>query len=443
MTFNFFGSNKTFYLLAGLVLVIVIVIVLVIITVLRVGGVGGEQEQATLEFWGVFDSRQDLVSAFGGFQKLEPGIRINYKQIPFEDYERELINALAAGIGPDIFMIHHTWLAKHGDKLAPMPATSRKEDYRFMTPVEFQNQFVDVAYNDLVLNGRIYALPFYVDTLAVFYNKDMLNTAGIVRPPRNWEEFNKDVELLTKFDSNGNITQAGAAMGTARNINRSTDILAALMVQNGTQMTDVTNTAATFTRTVSGQRTGENALQYYTDFANPEKAVYTWNDSQHYSIDAFVEGGLAMMINYSHQIPTISSRFQRLNFGIAPLPQFSELDAKNYANYFAAAVSAQSENQDVAWRLLSYMASRDGALAYLTETSRPSARRDLIELQRNDPMLGVFALQALSARSWYQADNVSVDQIFADMIEDVNVKGIKIRDALRSAEAKVTTLMSR
>lgn len=438
---NLFGSNKTFYLLAGLV--VIIVIVSIVIIVVRIGGVGSGQEQATLEFWGVFDSKQDLVQVIAGFQQLEPGIKINYKQIPFEDYERELVNSLAAGTGPDIFMIQHTWLAKHRDKLAPMPTKSLKEDYRFMKPVEFQNQFVDVAYKDLVFENKIYALPLYVDTLAVFYNKDMLNTAGISRPPRNWEEFNKDVELLTRFDSSGNIVQSGAAMGTARNINRSTDILAALMIQNGTQMTDAGNIAATFTRTVSGQRTGENALQYYTDFANSTKSVYTWNNEQHYSIDAFIEGKAVMMINYSHQIPTLTARYQRLNFGVAPLPQFSEIDAKNYANYLAVAVSAQSKNQDVAWRFLSYMTSKDGALAYLTKTSRPSARRDLIEFQRTDPMLGVFAVQALSARSWYQADNEAIDQIFADMIEDVNVKKIKIRDALRSAEAKVTTLMSR
>ncbi|OGM96334.1 MAG: hypothetical protein A3B86_04305 [Candidatus Yanofskybacteria bacterium RIFCSPHIGHO2_02_FULL_38_22b] len=436
-----FGSNKVFYLLTGLV--VIIVIALVALIVFRVGNIGGEQEQATLEFWGVFDSRQDLVDVINGFRQIEPGVRINYKQIPFEDYERELVNSLAAGTGPDVFMIHHTWMAKHRDKLAPMPTISSKEDYKFMTPVEFQSQFVDVAYKDLVFENKIYALPLYVDTLAIFYNKDMLNTAGITRPPKNWEEFNQDAELLTKFDGRGNITQSGAAMGTARNINRSTDILAALMIQNGTQMTDAGNTAATFTRNVSGQRTGENALQYYTDFANPAKTVYSWNDEQHYSIDAFVEGNTAMMINYSHQIPTLSARYQRLNFGIAPLPQFSEIDAKNYANFLAVAVSAQSKNQGVAWRFLSYMASKDGTLAYLTKTSRPSARRDLIEFQRNDPMLGVFAVQALSARSWYQADNDSIDQIFADMIEDVNVKKFKIRDALQSAEAKVTTLMSR
>lgn len=437
---NLIGSNKIYYILAGLI--VIIIIIFVIVTVINVGG-GEKQEKATLEFWGIFDSRQDFTKVIDSFQQLESGVKINYKQLSFEDYERELINALAAGTGPDVFMIHHTWLAKHRNKLAPMPIVSRKEGYKFMTPIEFQSKFVDVAYKDLVFENKIYALPLYVDTLAIFYNKDMLNNAGIVRPPKNWEEFNRDVELLTRLDNSGNITQSGAAIGTARNINRSTDILAALMIQNGTQMTDSDNSSVTFTRTVNGQRTGENALQYYTDFANPAKTVYTWNDDQHYSIDAFVEGKAAMMINYSHQIPTLSARYKRLNFGIASLPQFSEIDAKNYANYLAVATSAQSKNQDVVWRFLSYLTSEEGALAYLTKTSRPSARRDLIELQRNDPMLGVFAVQALSARSWYQADNDAIDQIFADMIEDVNTREIKVKDALRAAEAKVTTLMAK
>ena len=436
---NLIGSNKIFYVLIGFV--VFVVIIFVILTLMSGGG--GGQGGATLEFWGVFDSRQDFTEVLSSFKKLEQGVRINYKQFSFEEYERELVNALAAGVGPDVLMIHHTWLAKHRDKLVPMPDKSGKEDYKFMTPVEFQNQFVDVAYKDLVFDNKIYALPLYVDTLAVFYNKDMFNTAGIVRPPSGWKEFNDDVELLTRLDSSGNLIQSGAAIGTARNINRSTDILAALMLQNGTQMTDSTNSAATFTRTVSGERTGENALQYYTDFANSAKTVYTWNDDQPYSIDSFVENKTAMMINYSHHIPTLSAKYQRLNFGIAPLPQFSEINAANYANYLAVAVSAQSKNQDVAWRFINYIASREGSLAYLTKTSRPSARRDLIELQRNDPKLGVFAVQALSARSWYQADNMAIDQIFADMIEDVSEKGIKIRNALKSAEAKVTTLMSR
>ncbi len=432
------GTNKLFYILAG-----VIVFVLFITVILIIGNTGGGgTDSATLEFWGVYDTKQDFASVFGSYQQLFPGIKINYKLYSYEDYERALIDALAAGTGPDLVMIHHTWLSKHREKLAPMPADTGSDD-QLLSPTEFRSQFVEVAATDLIYQDQIYALPLYVDTLAIFYNRDMFNTAGITGPPKDWDEFNRDVELLTKFDRSGNIIQAGAAMGTARNINRSTDILAALMIQNGTQMTNSTNTTASFTRTVNGKRVGENALQYYTDFANPLKTVYTWNDQQHYSVDAFVEGKVAMMVEYAYYIPIVRERFSRLNFAISPLPQFSELDAKNYANYWAVGVSAQSKFKEAAWQFVNYLGSRDGTIAYLQLVNRPSARRDIIDLQRNDPSLGVFAVQALSAKSWYQIDNNAVDQIFADMIDEVNQKKATIRAALRSAESKITTLMIR
>ena len=299
------GSKKLLYVFLGAILFIVFISIILIL-----GNVGqGTLDKATLEFWGVFDTRQNFAEVASGFQQIFPGIKINYRQFSFEDYEKALIDALAAGTGPDIFMVHNTWLAKHKDKMAAMPEKSGVvENYQFITPADFQGQFVDVAYRDLVQDSKIYALPLYVDTLAIFYNKDMFNTAGITRPPKDWEEFSQDVGLLTKFDQSGNIIQSGASIGTARNINRSSDILAALMIQNGTQMTNPTNTVASFTRTVNNQRVGENALEYYTDFANASKAVYAWNDQQHYSVDAFIEGKVAMMFNYSHHVKTIRDK---------------------------------------------------------------------------------------------------------------------------------------
>ena len=439
MILGFLAKNKLLYVLLGTVIFVVFITVLLILKNLG----EGSQGRATLEFWGVYDDRQSFSNVFSSFQRVEQGVNINYRQFSYEDYEKALIDALAAGAGPDLVMIHHTWLAKHRDKLTPMPDSSGSEEVQYLTPTDFQNQFVDVAYKDLVFENKIYAIPLYVDTLAVFYNKDMLNTAGITKPPKDWEDFSKDAELLTKFDSSGNITQAGAAIGTSENINRSTDILSSLFLQNGTKMTNISNTGATFTRSVNSVRVGENALEYYTDFANPKKSVYTWNDSQHYSIDAFIEGKVAMMFNYSHQIPVVRGRFDRLNFAVAPLPQFSELDAKNYTNYFAVGVSGQSKNKAAAWRFLNFLGSKDGSISYLNQTNRPSARRDVIDLQRNDPQLGVFAVQALSAKSWFQIDNNAIDQIFADMIDDVNLGRASVRAALRAAESKISVLMTK
>ena len=415
---------------------------LTVVLILRSVG-GGTTQSATLEFWGVFDDRSSFDKVIRDFQVSNPGMKVLYRQFSYQEYERSLIDSLAAGTGPDIVMVHNTWLPKHGDKLKPLPATIPGLKQPLLTIQDYKTNFVDVAFNDFVFNNQIYALPLYVDTLALFYNKDVLNSAGITRPPQDWEEFNSDVETITRLDGNGQIVQSAAAIGTARNINRSTDLLSALMIQTGVRMTDADNTAASFASWVNNTPVGESALKYYTDFANPSVRTYTWNDVQHYSVDAFTEGKTAMMFNYSHQVGVLKNKSSRLNFGVAPMPQVSSADVRNYANYWGVGVTASSKFSNEAWKFVAYLASKEGAQSYLSATLRPSARRDLIELQRNDFELGVFAIQALSARSWYQVDNMAIETIFADMIDDVNFKRSSIKDALGNAESRVNVLMQR
>ena len=149
------------------------------------------------------------------------------------------------------------------------------------------------------------------------------------------------------------------------------------------------------------------------------------------------------MFNYSHQTGVLSQKASRLNYAVAPMPQISESDIKNYSNYWAVAVSKKSLASNQAWKFVSYLASREGASTYLAQTARPSARRDIIELQKNDLQLGVFAKQVLTAKSWYQIDNSVTESIFAEMIDDVNFGRLSIREALQSAESEVNVLMAR
>ncbi len=431
------NSNKLFYVLVGVIVVAVFVTIVLVIR--NVGG--GTSKPVTLQFWGVFDDHTAFDKVISDFKAQNPGIDVKYQMFTFAQYESGFVNALAAGTGPDILMIHNTWLPKHGDKLAPMPATGVPDTKNPFTLQNFKDQFVDVAYQDLVYNNLIYGLPLYVDTLGLYYNKDLFNTAGITQPPQTWDQVNADVQLLTKLDKSGNIIQSGFSLGTSQNINRSTDIVMAMMIQSGVQMTSTDNTSATFDETVNGQRLGEIALQYYTNFANPRNQDYSWNDSQHYSIDAFTEGTLAMMLGYSHDMQTIRSKAPRLNFAMAAMPQASLTDVRNFANYWAVAVAAKSAHPLESWKFVNYLASKEGATTYLNATDRSSARRDLIDLQRTDPDLGVFAVQALSARSWYQADNTAIETIFGNMIDDVNYNRASIPDAMSKAESQVTVLM--
>ena len=437
-----------------------------------------------LEIWGVFDNSDSLEKITSDYRKLNPHIgEIKYRKFTVDSYNNDLINALASGQGPDIFWIHNTWGPSFQDKIEPAP------DW-LTTEKEFRDNFVDVVAQDFIFNKKIYAAPLSVDSLALYYNKDIFNSQGITKVPSTWEEFNDDVKKTTKFDQFNNISQSGAALGTAYNINRSTDILGLLMLQNGVRMTDDGNSKATFDQVVmtgNGQnfKGGENALDFYTQFARSNSSSYSWNPRMHYSIDAFYEGTTAMMLNYSWQYNTIKSKNSKLNFAVVPIPQVNSGNPVNYANYWAMAVSRNKVlSQDKisklvenglnegnynkvriyeSWQFLKYLTFKnngsvtlfnglngnkgtfpittDPAAIYLSDTMKPAARKDLIEKQKDDTFLGAFAVGNLIAKSWYQWDPVQTEKILAEAINSINMGETTIYEALKQAAVRVTILM--
>jgi multiple sugar transport system substrate-binding protein len=265
--------------------------------------------------------------------------------------------------------------------------------------------------------------------MVLFYNKELLNAAGIPEPAKSWQELQDQVKKLTKQDAQGNITLSGAALGTANNIDRATEILSVLMMQNGTQMADDYG-RATFNilpEGLSGRTLppGVEALTFYTDFASPQKEVYTWNETLPNSIDAFIQGKAAYMFGYSYNIPVIKSRAPKLNFGITKLPQISGNREVNFANYWIEVVSKKTAHPNEAWDFVQFLARADMAQKYLDKTRKPAALRALIQKQSEDIELAPFASELLTAKSWYKGKNaIAAEQAIKNMITAV-LQGIQ------------------
>jgi multiple sugar transport system substrate-binding protein len=430
-----------------------------------------KQYRINLEIWGFDDTSDTFAEIIDIYKKIDPNIQgIEYKKLSADTYKKELIDAMAAGQGPDIFLIHNTWLPSFSDKMLP----SSKE---IVNEQKIRKDFVDVVANDFIDKSQVWAIPLSVDSLALYYNKDLFNAASITTPPKNWDDFVADVGILTKVDSYGEISRSGASLGTAYNINRATDVLDLMMFQNGTKMTDTDGTI-TFDRSqiANGKPVspGENALTFYTDFAKNGSSKYTWNRNMHYSIDAFSEGNLGMMFNYSWHIKTIESKSPKLNFSVAPVPQFTEGTPVNCANYWAYGVAknkvSTKNSTNVtneirageAWKFLTFLTTKsdtpisvktnvegitsvsnsnfDAASVYAKKTGKPAARRDLIEIQKSDPKIGVFATENLIAKSWRQTDPDAMEQIFSEMIDQVNRGQSNVHDALLTASRRAQQL---
>ena len=241
------------------------------------------------------------------------------------------------------------------------------------------------------------------------------------------------------LDKQGRIQKPAAAIGgTNKSINRGTDLLNLLMLQTGTKMVE-----DDFSRASFDSPEGLEALNFYTNFANPSSPNYTWNESLAYSMDSFAAGETAMMFNYSHQIAFLKEKNPFLNFRVIPIlqPQ-NKVQEVNYANYWGLAASSKTPNREIAQDFILFLtANPQNSNAYLNLTGKPPALRGLINQYLSDPELGVFAKQALTARSWPQIDNSTVENIFSEMIESVLTGKLSAKRALEEAEGRVNNLM--
>lgn len=432
-----------------IIIIGVVSAVIIFVLLLLTGVIPGLREPVpkkhTITLWGIFDEPDAFDEIIAFYKKSHRNCEIKYFKKDTLEYEDLLVRALASRNGPDIFYFHNTWLPKHKDLVYPMPqiVPGKERDFKYMTPYDLKTNFVDVASQDFVEDDKIYALPLYVDSLAIFWNKSIFNKEKIPQPPQTWEEFIGVVPKLAKLNDKGDVIQAGVAMGTAKNVNRASDILAALMLQSGTEIIDKEHQKVIFkNRLKAGTEEispGARALEFYTDFANPLKKVYTWNKDMHYSIDSFYEEKVAMMINYAHNIPTIKKKAPRLDFAVASLPQPAGITVPvNYPNYWGLTVAAASEHPQEAWDFLMFLSESPNMKKYVQATGHPTAKRDLFLWQRaENPELSVFLDQALSARSWYQPDNLAVDRTFTDMIESV-VEGKDLEKALNYATEQLS-----
>jgi multiple sugar transport system substrate-binding protein len=282
-----------------------------------------------------------------------------------------------------------------------------------------------------------------VDTLAMYYNKDLLNNAGIAQPPAFWNnEFQQAVKKMTKQDSQGNIIQSGAALGGSNNVERYSDILSVLMMQNGSVMMN-DNGQVIFDRIPPALKDqkynpGIEALRFYADFANPAKEVYSWNNNLDDSLNLFSQGQLALMFGYAYQLPTIKAQAPKLNFGIAKLPQIEGNTPINFANYWVEAVSNKSKYPNESWDFIQFATKAEQAKTYLAKAKRPTALRSLVNEQIDDFDIGVFAEEVLTAKSWYRgADSAAMEKIFAEMIDSAIPDQDKIQNIISLAANKV------
>ncbi len=380
------------------------------------GGVFGGGGIGQVTVWGTLPQAQAdyLLDSLRSQDKSLQDTR--YVEQDAASYESTLLNAMAAGTAPDLFLVTQEQLGAFEDKVFPIP-------YNTVSQSTYVSSYVDEGNLFLTPQGAL-ALPFSVDPMVMYYNRDLLASAGVAQAPQYWNDFLNLSPKLTSLDASQNVKRSAVALGAWGNVAHAKEILSTLFIQAGEPITSrntqgrLTSVFGQGTQTTSGTP-AESALRFYSEFGNPSKTTYSWNKSLPRSDAAFAAGQLAVYFAPMSEYQGIGERNPNLHFGVTFMPQLQGGSASTFGTLTGLAVPRGARNPAGAMAVAQKLTSTVAANVLLQGNGMLSARRDVAPDTSGNAALAVFVQSALISRGWVDPSPTQTDAVFKAMIESV------------------------
>ena len=408
----------------------------VLIFALAVGG-NSASTVGTVTIWGTLDQTAFNTVIRQGLETEPRLAQVTYLQKNADTYINDLTNALAAGQGPDLFLLRQDYAYSQAAKLIPIPSAS-------LSTAQFQGTFVDAAKPFMAEDG-VLAVPLSVDPLVLYWNKDMLSTAGFAKPPQYWDELYDIARRVTVRSDGGTIKKSAIGFGEYVNVNNAKDVLSLLILQAGGLITARDQSGkiipALAPRTGDTTQATPSALRFYTEFSDPSKDDYTWNRSRPEARQSFAANDLALYVGYASEQPLILRMNPNLNFAVAPIPQIrGAATAIDTGRVYGFAIPRTAKNPTGAITIAYLLAAADMSKSLSVALGIPSARRDVLSLgaQGDDEL---YNKQAIIVRTWVDPDPAATESIFRGMIENTTSGAALLTEAVQRADQEMAHLL--
>ena len=384
---------------------------------------GAYAQPVKLSVWSI-DGDNDLYKVLTSeFDEQNEDIEIEWRGLPFDDLVNESLRAFATGQAPDVISIDNPEFALFSSRGAFLDLTDRVA----ASDVIDTSVFYEGPLASAMWDGRLYGVPKATNTIALFYNKDMLDAAG-VEPPQTWDEL---LEAARKLNDPANNVY-GISWSARANEEGTFQFLP--WIQMGGGSFDKVNTPGAV-----------KALELWKTMLDERLASQdVLSQGQWDSTGTFNAGNAAMAISGPWELGRMSEEAQ-FNWGVTLLPTETEGGERSSAmGDFNLGIFSTSKHPDESFRLIEYFVSQSDRL--FPEFSNIPARSDVPLPSTGNPArdaaIAVFQDQLQYARprgphpEWPKISKAIFDAVQAAMTGQMSAQ-----EALDQAQATIEQIV--
>ena len=301
-------------------------------------------------------SEADVRAMTEAYTKAHPDVSVNLEFVPYEALHDKTVLAKGAAQGYDIVLSDSVWTPEYAVNGIVEDVTPR------ITP-EMKDGILGGAMGSAVYKGKVYGLPWIVDSKFLFYNKEMFERAGIAGPPRTWAEAEQDGLILKQKG----IVEYPLVSSWSQNESLVADY-GALITGFGGRFTDEAG-RPTFQRgggLAAAQWMAQSLLR--DKVTNPHSLEFVEDDVKR----VFSSGQAAMALNWTYMwdgANTASADTKvagKVGVVAAPGLRAGEYGATNGSQPLC--VTTSSQHKDAAWDYIVYLTSAPVQSAYATNS---------------------------------------------------------------------------
>lgn len=306
---------------------------------------GGSADGGDLIFL-IWDSGQKagMEAIAEAYMSEHPDVRIEVQATGWDEYWTKLEGAATSNTMPDIFWMHSNQMFKYADNgyLADCSGIIDESDYSEISVENAKGS-----------DGTVYGVPKDKDTIALLYNKELFDAAGVAYPDEDWTWTDLEEASAAVYESTGKYGYMAYSHDQIGYWN--------FVYQNGGQILSEDGTKPAFTDAATS-----DAIKYYVSLQNNEWCPTQAQFANTGASELFFSGEGAMyfagnwdLVNLCRTYPDMNGKWDVTMLPKCPDPAGGDGRAV-ISNSVSYATAENGRNKELAMDFLAFLGSEEG-----------------------------------------------------------------------------------